>query len=388
MNKIWMISFTTVTFLFIACSNNSGTTKGDVAEKKAKLEKLKTDKTKLENEIQQLQQEIAKLDPASAAVTPKLVSVMPVNTQQFEHFIDLQGRVDADNIAYVTPRGMPAQVKQLYIKKGDYVRKGQLLMKLDDAIQLKQLESLKTQLSYAEDIYRRQKNLWDQNIGTEVQLKTAENNVKSLKDQISTLTEQWDMSNVRSEIEGYVEQLNLRVGETFSGFTGAVPQVMIVNSSSLKVVTDVPENYLSKVKQGTPVKITLPDVGLEFNSNISLINQTIGLSSRSVTTEAKIPFNKQAHINQVAQVRIKDYENNQAIVIPLTTLQTDEKGKYVYVLASESGKKVARKKQVQVGEIYGDQVEVRAGLQEGDQLISQGFQSLYEGQVVTTGEVN
>jgi RND family efflux transporter MFP subunit len=388
MNKIGMISFTTLTLLLFACSNNSGTAKGELTEKKAKLEKLKSDKTKLENEIQQLQQEIAKLDPASVAVAPKLVSVMPVNTQQFEHFIDLQGRVDADNIAYVTPRGMPAQVKQLYIKKGDYVKKGQLLMKLDDAIQLKQLESLKTQLTYSEDIYRRQKNLWDQNIGTEVQLKTAENNVKSLKDQINTLTEQWEMTNVRSEIEGYVEQLNLRVGETFSGFTGAVPQVMIVNSSSLKVVTDVPENYLNKVKQGTQVKITLPDVGLEFISSISLINQTIGLNSRSVTTEAKIPFSKQVHINQVAQVRIKDYENNQAIVIPLTTLQTDEKGKYVYVLASEAGKKVARKKQVQVGEIYGDQIEVRAGLQEGDQLISQGFQSLYEGQAVTTGSVN
>jgi multidrug efflux pump subunit AcrA (membrane-fusion protein) len=139
------------------------------------------------------------------------------------------------------------------------------------------------------------------------------------------------------------------------------------------------------MKQGTPVKIVLPDIGLEINSSISLINQTIGLSSRSVTTEAKIPFNKQVHINQVAQVHIKDYENNQAIVIPLTTLQSDEKGKYVYVLVEEKGSKIARKKQVQVGDIYGEQIEVRSGLQEGDQLISQGFQSLYEGQSVTTG---
>ena len=387
MNKLLILLISGSIILLPACSNY-GSGKGDLADKKNRLEKLKGDKTKLENEILQLQQEIAKLDPASISANPKLVSVTHLNTQTFEHYIDLQGRVDADNIAYVTPRGMPAQVKQLYIKKGDYVKKGQLLMKLDDAVTVKQLQSLKTQLAYAQDIYQRQKNLWDQNIGTEVQLKTAENNVKSLQDQINTLTEQWEMTNVKSEIEGYVEQLNLRVGETFSGFTGALPQVMIVNSSSLKVVTDVPENYLSKVKQGTPVKITLPDVGLEFNSAISLINQTIGLNSRSVTTEAKIPFNRQIHINQVAQVRIKDYQNSQAIVIPLTTLQTDEKGKYVYVLASENGKTVARKKQVQVGEIYGELIEVKAGLQEGDQLISQGYQSLYEGQLVTTGQAS
>jgi multidrug resistance efflux pump len=217
-------------------------------------------------------------------------------------------------------------------------------MKLDDAVLLKQLEGLKTQKAYAEDIYKRTKNLWDQGIGTEVQLKTAENNVKSLNDQISTLTESWQMTNVRSEVDGYVEQLNLRVGETFSGFAGAVPQVMIVNASTLKVVTDVPENYLDKVKKGTPVNIRLPDVNLEFNSTISLMNQTIGLNSRSVTTEAKIPYNQNVHINEVAQVRIKDYVNSKAIVVPLTTLQTDEKGKYVYVLVTENGKKNSKKK--------------------------------------------
>jgi RND family efflux transporter MFP subunit len=284
----------------------------------------------------------------------------------------------------VTPRGGPAQVKALYIRKGDYVKKGQMIMKLDDAVQLRQLQGLKTQKAYAEDIYRRQKNLWDQGIGTEVQLKTAENNVKSLQDQISILTESWQASNVRSEVSGYVEQLNLRVGETFTGFAGTMPQVVIVNTSTLKVVTEVPENYISKIRKGTPVNIKLPDVNLEFNSTISLINQTIGVNSRTITTEAKIPHNKNVHINQVAQVRIKDYINEKAIVIPLTTLQTDEKGKYVYVLATENGKKIARKKQVLVGDIYGEQIEVRSGLNEGDQLITQGYQSLYEGQLVTT----
>jgi len=384
MNKFLMILLVAFSVIITSCSGGAKDVKADINDKKVKLEKLKSEKTKLETEIQALQQELAKLDPASVTVGPKLVAVTLVSFQPFEHYIDLQGKVDADNISYLTPRGMPAQVRALYIKKGDYVKRGQLLMKLDDAVLLRQLEGLKTQKAYAEDIYKRTKNLWDQGIGTEVQLRTAENNVKSLDDQISTLTESWQMTNVKSEVNGYVEQLNLRVGETFSGFAGAVPQVMIVNASTLKVVTDVPENYLGKIKKGTPVNITLPDVNLQFNSSISLMNQTIGVNSRSVSTEAKIPYNQNVRINQVAQVRIKDYVNEKAIVIPLTTLQTDEKGKYVYVMADENGKKVARKKQVLVGEIYGDQIEVKTGLNEGDQLITQGYQSLYEGQGVTT----
>jgi len=384
MNKFLMILLVAFSVIITSCSGGAKDVKADINDKKVKLEKLKSEKTKLETEIQALQQELAKLDPASVTVGPKLVAVTLVSIQPFEHYIDLQGKVDADNISYLTPRGMPAQVRALYIKKGDYVKRGQLLMKLDDAVLLRQLEGLKTQKAYAEDIYKRTKNLWDQGIGTEVQLRTAENNVKSLDDQISTLTESWQMTNVKSEVNGYVEQLNLRVGETFSGFAGAVPQVMIVNASTLKVVTDVPENYLGKIRKGTPVNITLPDVNLQFNSSISLMNQTIGMNSRSVSTEAKIPYNQNVRINQVAQVRIKDYVNEKAIVIPLTTLQTDEKGKYVYVMADENGKKVARKKQVLVGEIYGDQIEVKTGLNEGDQLITQGYQSLYEGQGVTT----
>ena len=192
------------------------------------------------------------------------------------------------------------------------------------------------------------------------------------------------MTNVRSDVNGYVEQLNLKVGETFIGLAGTAPQIMIVNTSSLKVVTEVPENYLSKIKQGTPVTIKLPDVNLEYNSSISLMNRSIGLNSRSVVTEAKIPYNQNVHINQVAEVRIKDYSNPHAIVIPLTVMQTDEKGKYVYVVTTENGKKVAKKKTIEVGEIYGETIEVKGGLTAGDQVVTEGFQNLYEGQVVTT----
>jgi len=366
-----------------SCGSGSKDEKGSLTDKKAQLEKLKNDQKKLNEQIAKLQNEIGTADTSSSLNKGKLVSASPVAEQAFEHYIDLQGRIDADNISYVTPRGGPAQAKAVYIKQGDFVKKGQILAKLDDDVQLKQLQQMKTQLAYAEDVYRRQKNLWDQGIGTEIQLKTAENNVNNLKDQINTTTAGWEMTNVRSEVTGYVETMNLRVGEVLGNTP--LPQIVIVNSSTLKAVTEIPENYLGKIHKGMPVNIKLPDVNLEFNSVISLMNQTIGLNNRAVTTESKIPYNPNVHINQVAQVRIKDYANPHAIVIPLTVLQTDENGKYVYVIATENGKKIAKKKIVQVGEIYGNNIEVKGGLSVGDQLITEGFQSLYEGQAVTTG---
>lgn len=165
MKNVFRIASAAMFMLFIiACGSGAKDKKGSLTDKKTKLEKLKSDKGKLDAEIKKLEEEIAKADPNAANVA-KLVSVDSVRVQDFTHFIELQGKIDADNIVYVTPRGMPAQVKALYVKRGDRVKKGQLLVRLDDAVMLQQVSALKTQLAYAENIYNRQKSLgpgyWD-----------------------------------------------------------------------------------------------------------------------------------------------------------------------------------------------------------------------------------
>src|SRR6185295_8464389 len=147
------------TLILSSCGSGAKDEKGGLTDKKAQLEKLKEDQKKLNDQIAKLQNEIGNADTSSSLNKGKLVSASPVTEQPFEHYIDLQGHIDADNISYITPRGNPSQVRALYIKQGDFVKKGQLLLKLDDDVQQKQLQSLKTQQSYAEDIYRRQKNL-------------------------------------------------------------------------------------------------------------------------------------------------------------------------------------------------------------------------------------
>ena len=376
-----LIALMSIAILAVACGASQND--GSLADKQAQLQKMRDEQTKLSAEISSLEKEIAKLDPNAAIIEkPKLVAFQPIAPRDFMHYIDLQGKVDAENISYVSPRGMGGLVKELYVKRGDLVKKGQLLMKLDDAVTRQQLETAKTQLEYAKNLYQRQKNLWDQNIGTEVQLINAKNNVDVVEHNIALINEQISMANVYAEVGGVADDVSIRVGENFSGN----PQqgIKIVNTSSLKVVTDIPENYLGRVKQGTPVLIHIPDLNKEINATVSVISQSIGLTSRGFTIESKIPYDPSLKPNQVALVRILDYSVHNAISIPVNTLQTDEKGKFVLLGAKEGKRTVARKKAVVVGELYGDNVEIKSGLEVGDSLITEGYQGLYDGQPVTT----
>ncbi len=392
----------TASFILASCSNSKKDDAAVINDIKAKLEKEKKTKTDNEAEIKKLEADLLRLDTNTAnAAKIKLVSVLPVTTQKFEHFIDLLGKVDAENISYISPRMGPAQVKAIYVTQGQYVKKGQLLLKLDDAIMRQsvtaakqQLEGIKTQLGYAKNIYQRQKNLWDQGIGTEVQLISAKTNVTALENQLSaageqikTVQEQLNTANVYSDVSGIADIVAVRVGETFQGMTQAGPQIKIVNNSNLKIVTNIPENYLTRIHTGTPVLINIPDAQKEnIPSAISVISQSVDPTMRGFLAEAKIPFNAALKPNQTAVMRIKDYSAEKAIVIPVNMVQTDETGKYVYVMIkSSNGKTTAHKIVVIAGEVYGDNVEIKSGLTGGEQLITEGYQSLYEGQVVSTG---
>ncbi|GAC1441776.1 MAG: efflux RND transporter periplasmic adaptor subunit [Sediminibacterium sp.] len=396
MQKIVQVIFIATAITMASCgakTDNAG--EAAVAEKKAKLEILKKQQAGISTEISKLENEIAKTDPAAAKEEKaKLVSVTAIAPQTFTHFIDLQGKIESENISYVTPRGGGGQVKAIFVKRGDNVSKGQLLLKLDDAIPKKSvvaaeqgIETLKTQVNFARTLYQKQKNLWDQNIGTEIQLITAKNNVetlesqlKSAQEQLKITKEQLQFTDVYSDVAGVAEDVNIRVGELFIG-SG---QIKIVNTNNLKVTTQVPENYIDKVKAGSPLKIVLPDINKAIDAKVSVAGRLIDPNSRSFFVEAKIPADKDFRPNQVALVKIQDYTTTNAITVPVNTLQSDEKGKYVMVAVKENGKTFARKRTVIIGDFYGDKLEIKSGLQTGDLVVTDGYQSLYDGQLITT----
>ncbi len=401
MKKVTQIAAVVFSIMLIAsCSQSKKDVSAVITDKKVAIEKLKAERNKTDEEIKKLQAELEKLDTASAdAAKIKLVATAPVTMQDFKHYIDLQGHVDAENISYISPRGMPGQVKAVYVQQGQYVKKGQLLLKLDAAIvqqqvtaARQQLEGIKTQLSFAKNLYQRQKNLWEQGIGTEVQLITAKTNVESLEnqlksagEQVKVAIEQMNTSNVYSDVNGVADIVNIRVGETFQGMTAAGPQIKIVNTSNLKVVTNIPENYLTRVTKGSIVEISIPDANKKITSTISLISQSIDPTLRGFIAEARIPVDPALKPNQSAIMRILDYAAAKAVVIPVNTVQSDETSKYVYVLSKlANGRSVAKKQPVLIGEVYGNNVEIKAGLKAGDQLITEGYQNIYDGQLIST----
>lgn len=372
---------------------------GALGDKKVALQKLKDQKEKIDGKIFTLEKEIAVLDTgAGIQQQPKLVSIDTISKEDFKHYLDLQGKVDAQNISYITPSGQPGQIKAMYVKEGDKVHKGQLVLKLDNAIALQnvtavrqQMNSVKAQLDLAKSVYSRQKNLWDQNIGTEVQLLQSKTNVETLEGQLKAIQAnvnvtqgQADQSNVYSNVNGTVDEVTAHVGETFNGNPLAGGYIKVVNKSDLKIIVVVPENYAGKVSKGTSVEVQIPDLGKSFTGSISFISQTIGTVTRGFTVEIKVPSNLNLRPNQIAKVKILDYSAPNSITVPLNTLQTDEEGKFVLMSVKEGDKMVARKRKVTIGELYGDEIEIKQGIQAGDVVITEGYQGLFDGQLITT----
>lgn len=283
----------------------------------------------------------------------------------------------------------------IYVKQGDRVRKGQLLLRLDDAVAKQNavaarqgLQGIKTQLAYAKDLYQRQKNLWDQGIGTEVQLITAKNNVATLENQlraseenVKVVVEQSNLSMVYSNVNGVADLVTVKLGEVFGGAGAGV--IKIVNNNDLKVVGNIPENYLTSVKKGSDVIVDLPDINKRFHVKLSFVGASIDVINRGFIVEAKLPADASLRPNQIALIRIREYAAANSLVVPLNTLQNDEKGKFVMIASSENGKLVARKRVVEIGLLSGDQLEIKSGLKAGDSLVTEGYGSLYEGQLLT-----
>jgi membrane fusion protein, multidrug efflux system len=369
----------------LLASCGSGTVQKDdsLQGKKAQLAGLKDQQDKLAKQVSSLEADIAKVD-TSAAIKEKakLVALTSLAPTSFTHYIDLQGDVEAVNTSYISPRGNGGVVREVYIKQGDHVRQGQLLLKMDDAVQRQQLASDQTQLAYAKDLYQRRKNLWDQKIGMEVDLVNAKNQVDQAESKLKIDQEQLDFTNVYADIPGTVNSLTVKVGESFAPGSQAL---QIVNTDNLKVVVQVPEIYQERVKVGTPVKIAFPGLNNKTITGIvHIAGQVINTGNRAFQVEIRIPNSSDIRANQVAVVKLQDYTASNVITIPVNTLQTDEKGKYVVVGIQDNGRTIAHKKAVTVGQPYADKIQVTSGLQSGDQLITDGFQGLYEGQLITT----
>lgn len=347
-------------------------------DKNAQLAELKDQKAALETQITALEKELGATAPGSAARI-RSVGLSTVQTSEFRHFIDLQGKVDAEENVAVTAK-MPGVLTRILVKNGDNVRRGQLLAILDDQLMLKGLSELELQLQTATDLYNRQKSLWDQKIGTEVQFIQAKTNKESIEQRIATTKEQWGQTRIYAPIGGTVDLVVLKTGQAISP---GMPLCNIINLTQLKIVGEVPEAYAAKVRKGDIVMLFFPDLKKEVASRVNYVSKTINPTNRTFVVECALPTGKDYRANMIAALKIIDYQNPKALVVPVNVIQTAEDGDFVYVVEKTGeGQGTVKKAPVKQGGNYNGMVEITSGLKAGDQVITVGYQDVNSGETV------
>jgi membrane fusion protein (multidrug efflux system) len=344
-----------------ACSNKP-------KDKNAELAELKKQQAELNAKVTSLEAQVgSKTD--SGKVTD--VSVLEVKPTGFANYVQLQGKIDAEDNVTAYPQS-PGTITAIYARVGQHVNRGQLLVQLDNAVLKQNIAQAQAQASLSRTLFQRQKNLWDQKIGTEVQFLQAQTSLQTAEKQVSALRQQANLYRIVSPISGTIDQMDLKLGQAAQpGTTG----IRIVNADHLKVKADVPESYASSVNTGNTVKVLIPDASDSLTTRISFAAKAIDPTSRSFAVEVKLPVRKTLRPNMTAILKIANYSKSDAIVIPVKAIQRSEEGDYVYLNNGGTAKKVV----IKTGKTYAGQTEVLSGIKAGDQLVTEGASDIEDG---------
>jgi len=375
-NLYTSLSALTLAVVMMACS---ATTPED--DKQSRLDKLKTEKANIDKEIKNLEAEIAKATPDSAKATNKAkakeVAVTDLAPRSFNHYVQTQASVDAEDNVMLGAKTMGV-VTAVYVNEGQQVSKGQALVQLDNSVIRQNIEAMKSQYELTVAIYNRQKNLWDQKIGTEVQYLQAKTNMENLEKQIKSLEEQSAMSRITSPISGTVDQVIAKVGENLAP---GMPAVRVMNTSNLKLIANVSEAYVTTIQKGNDVLINIPELNKELKAKVSFVGRNIDQLSRTFSVEIKLPSLKDLRPNMTGVVKIIFHSESSTLVVPVNVVQDINNQKIVYVAETNGTQSVARKKVVTVDAVYDNLAQVQ-GLKAGDKIITFGYQGLNDGQAI------
>ena len=374
MNKIGIFAT-----LFILLMTSCGT-KSELEKKKDELSKAKQTVFDLQKQIKQLEIEVAKLDTSAGAVVKiKTIASTPVQTSVFRHYVSVQGTLEAEENLMVTSK-IPGQITAVKVKEGDVVRQGQIVAVLDDELIRKSIDEVKSSLDQVLVMYNKQKALWDQKIGTEMQYLTLKNQKESLEKKMETLNSQVNQNYVTAPFSGVIDDVFVKVGSIASP---GVPLMQLVNTNDLKATAKVPDSYVAFIKQGDQVKVNFPDLNKTIDASVTYVGRIVDPMSRTFKIEVKLPGgNPDLKPNLMSLIQINDKTSNSAIVIEENIVQPTEEGKIVFVTADDKGNKVARQKTVTTGLSYNGKVEILSGLTVGEELITTGYQDLSDNQPI------
>ncbi|TFF36670.1 efflux RND transporter periplasmic adaptor subunit [Mucilaginibacter psychrotolerans] len=341
-------------------------------DKKAELADLQKQQQEINAKITKLQSEVGTVDSTKAVE----VGALEIKTSTFTNYVQIQGKIDAQDNTTAFSQS-PGTITALYVKVGQHVGKGQVLAQLDNSVLQQQIAQTEANLDLAKTVYERQKNLWDQKIGTEVQFLQAQANYKAGQKSLAALRSQANLYRIVSPISGTVDQMDLKLGQAVQpGQPGN--GIRIVNADVLKIKADVPESYSGSVNTGNQVQILVPDAKDSLTTTVTFAAKAIDPTSRSFAVEIKLPQRASLRPNMTAIIKIANYTKANAVVIPVKAVQRSETGDYVFV--NEGG--IAKQKNVKLGVTYGGQTEILSGLKAGEQLITEGAADIEDGDKV------
>ncbi|RMG80136.1 MAG: efflux RND transporter periplasmic adaptor subunit [Bacteroidetes bacterium] len=381
-----VLFFLSLTFFLAACGDSPATEQPlDLEGKKALLATKKSALRELEREIEQLSAEIEQLEPTKEKAHEPITAQI-VQRTDFQHFTEIQGTVESDEYVHASAE-VGGRILELPVEKGQAVQKGALVARLDLEQVRKQIAELETSLELAKDVFERQKRLWDQKIGSEIQFLQAKNNKERLEKSLETIRFQLSKANVYAPVSGIVEMVHVKSGEMTS--PGA-PIVTILDPRTVKVVANVPEIYLQSIKKGDKVALRFPALDLEKSARVSRIGNTINPANRTFEVEVELPNpDRILKPNLLAIMLLNDKTIADVPVIPLELVQQEVSGRnFVYIVEGEGDEAVARKVYVEIGDSYDGQIAILEGLKGGEKIVVEGARIISDNTPVKIKETN
>lgn len=373
--------------LLAGCGRDSDTSLDSLIAQ-GDLDALKARKKELYDQQSALSASLKRIDSVIEAREGSgkipLVSTLQVESARFEHYLELQGDVQTKQNILLYPE-MAGTLIQVLVREGDPVQKGQLLARIDDGGMSSRLEQLRTQTELAETTFERQKRLWEQNIGSEIQYLQAKTNYEASVNAVRQAEAQLAKASIRAPFSGIIDDVMQDEGSTVNPAAGTAV-FRLVNLADMYVSVDVPESYLESVRPGKEVQIYLPVLGESISTRVRQTGNFINPTNRSFTVEIPVP-NQSGHIkpNLTARVRINDYTSEEALLIPPTVISENAEGEqYVYVAVDvdENGIGKAEKRVITTGQSQGNEVEVLSGIAPGEHIITEGARRIREGQEI------
>ncbi|WP_304517067.1 efflux RND transporter periplasmic adaptor subunit [Cecembia rubra] len=344
--------------------------KDELAAKKQELAKLKKEASDLRLAIENLEKEIGTLDPEFGKQNRKsvLISTIQPKVGHFEHFIDVTGSVLSKKNVSISGE-VSGRVQEIMAIEGMRVSKGQVLARIDaEAIQ-RNIEEVEKQLELAAVVFEKQQRLWQQQIGTEIQYLEAKNRKETLEKSLASLRTQESRTSVRAPFNGTVETVNVRLGELVQPGT---PMFQFVGESDLFIEADVSERYVGIVTKGDSVEINFPSINQTLNTKVSAIGAIINPNNRTFKVEVFLPNIPNVKPNMVSVLKIKDYENPNAVMIPNYLILQDTKGDYVFTVDEN----LSKKRYIKRGRTYKELAEIVQGLDGSETLVDKGFREV------------